>query len=663
MNYGFLGRIGFWVGCFSFGMVCTREEINHKHKLIEIMRKYKKGRSKGSTLFKSFGWKTILPKMALPLCMMVGISGSALADVLIADSAEERDRIINQIQASRFLHQATFGPSWSDIEELADEIEAAGGNTRRAFRRWINRQIALPFNSSIDDEAQRLLGVIPDDPRRNDFDGQLNGFQVAGTMRENALWRQMLKSEDQLRQRMAYALSQILTIGTDAFNNSANQRWRGAAIYYDLLLEHSFGNYRDLLSDITFDPLMGTWLDHAQNQPADPSINRFPDENYAREFLQLFTVGVFRLNESGEVLRRDGRPVFGQGQAADELYGNETIREFARVFTGLTYAERGRRSRSRSFLARAENLLEPMEMDNNFHEAGAKTLLDGFRTPGGAADGIRDINLAIDNAFNHSNCPPFISKLLIQRFTTSNPSTEYVNSVVQAFKGNARRGRGDLGRVLRAILLNDEARNSLQITSNPLSGGRWEIRVSGRDDEHGKMREPFIHMTAMLRAFEVRSSFGDGTYRLGNYTSELNQHPQDATGVFNFYLPDHQPVGAFRDAGLVAPEFEIFTFQFANSIPNTVRDILRNRSGNNVRNLQNRSRNVAGINISQIRGLLGNPQECLDRLDILFCAGTLDSDAKDILMDQVVRGRGSANDRVEALLSSIIGSPDFAVNN
>jgi len=104
-----------------------------------------------------------------------------------------------------------------------------------------------------------------------------------------------------------------------------------------------------------------------------------------------------------------------------------------------------------------------------------------------------------------------------------------------------------------------------------------EIRVSGRDDEHGKMREPFIHMTAMLRAFDVSSGFGDGTYRLGNYTNRLNQHPQDAASVFNFYLPDHQPVGAFRRAGLVAPEFEIFTFQFANNIPNTVRDILRSK--------------------------------------------------------------------------------------
>ncbi len=590
-------------------------------------------------------------------------SNKASAD-LIVDSAAERDRTINQIKASHFLSQATFGPTWSQINDLADEIESLGET--RALNNWITEQFNIA-PTLVNDELVRLVEDTGRDIR-SDLDVNTRGFQGPSPYRDYAVWDRKLTAPDQLRQRMSYALSQILVVGdSNVLRNRIG--WRGTSIYNDLLLNNAFGNYRNLLEGIVYSPAMGEWLDSAGNQRTSVNqatqLTRFPDENFAREFLQLFTVGVFRLNDAGQVLNNSGTPISGARDTPAELYTNETIQEFARVFTGLNYSNFP--GGNTSFENRFFYFLEPMVMDNRFHEPGRKTLLDGFRTPGGAANGERDIDLAIDNAFNHSNCPPFISRLLIQRFTTSNPSTDYVSEVVRIFRGPGTTARGNLRRVLRTILMHPEARDSLEITSTPEGGGRWRINVSINDRLHGKLREPFIQLTSMLRAFEVRSRDTNvpGSFRFRNSTGELGQFPLDADSVFNFYLPDHQPVGRLQRNNIVGPEFEIFTPTRIHSLANIIRNTMNNEGVNANRRVFTHPFGRAGaadIRVASVLNRISNADSVLNYLNILFCQGTISENAlagyRDVLNSSI-----SDAEKASILVSTILSSPSFAVSN
>jgi len=585
---------------------------------------------------------------------------------LIVNSARERDEAIRQIQASQFLSQTTFGPTWDDINDLADEIDRVG--KLRAFENWIDEQIAI--RPSLVDPLMVRLQEANGQGLRGDQDPLTPGFQLLRHFREHAIWERSLSSPDQLRQRMANALSQILVVGENDVLRNRNG-WRGTSIYHDLLINNAFGNYRNLLKDITYSPAMGHWLDSARNQKT--SVNsvtgntRFPDENFAREFLQLFTVGVFRLNEGGQVLQEDGTPIARAGDVPDELYDNETIQEFAKIFTGLIY--QARPGSSASFLNVFFNFEKPMIMNNNFHEPGPKVLLRGVRTPGGNANGVRDIRLAINNAFDDPNCPPFISRLLIQRFTTSNPSVDYVQDVVDAFKGSGgRANRGDLEDVLKAILLHPEARESLSINSNALSGGRWRINIIDEDRDHGSLREPFTLLTSMLRAFDVSSqdSRGDGRYSFTKTTGSFGQFPTDSPSVFNFYLPDHQPIGRISRRNLVAPEFEILTPTAIHNLTNVFYSILRDDSrGRNNRQFVNQfgRSGRAQIQLGPVLSRIDNENDILNYLNILLCHGTIHNGALTTYRREILRSSASDADKAEALITTILASPDFVVNN
>lgn len=397
---------------------------------------------------------------------------------------------LTRAEASRFLQQASFGPTRASQDRVIE----------LGYARWIDEQIALPATPQL--PALLAYGAQPSQSDRI------------------AVWlRAAMTGDDQLRQRMAFALSQIMVVS----ERSDLAGFPDAlASYQDLLARDAFGNFRSLIEEVTLHPAMGRYLSMLGNQKPNAALNIRPDENYARELMQLFTIGLVELENDGRA-RLDA-----QGQKIP-TYDLDTVKGFAHVFTGWTFGG------SASWFQPSLDHRRPMQPFAEFHDTGSKRLLRGVTLP--ANQGAqRDLADALDNIFNHPNVGPFISRQLIQRFVTSNPSPAYVARVAGRFNDNGNGVRGDLAAVIRAILLDDEARNP------PASAT-------------GKLTEPLIRLTAVWRAFGARAA--NGEYRGDFLDFALGQGPYRSPSVFNFYKPGYAPPGEMRDAGLVAPELEI----------------------------------------------------------------------------------------------------------
>ena len=353
-----------------------------------------------------------------------------------------------------------------------------------------------------------------------DFMGQLHPDRVDIWFR-NSLW-----GEDQLRQRVAFALSEILVVSQIG---ALQGRPFAVADYYDLLVRNAFGNYRDLIEQVTLHPAMGVYLSMLGNERPNPDLNIRPDENYARELMQLFSIGLVELNIDGTVrLDANAQPI--------PTYDQEIIEGFAHVFTGWTWANSPSFGSGRVPI---RSQYTPMEFWPDFHDTGAKQLLNDVILPPGQT-GEQDLADALDNIFHHPNVGPFIAIRLIQRLTTSNPSPAYVRRVAEVFNNNGAGVRGDLGAVVRAILLDAEA------------------RPSAADEAHGKLKEPLLRLTQLYRAFNATAA--NGSYRrLAGVSAIFGQGPLQSPSVFNFFSPFYAPPGEIRNAGLVAPELEIAT--------------------------------------------------------------------------------------------------------
>ena len=407
---------------------------------------------------------------------------------------------ITTAEAFQFLNQATFGATAAEAQRVID----------MRYEAWIDDQLQKP--ASLQLPHVRSLPL----PQ---FMGQLQADRV------DIWFRNALHGDDQLRQRVAFALSEIMVVSQLGVLN--NQPY-SLASYYDMLARNAFGNYRDLIEDVTLHPAMGVYLSMLGNEKPDPVNNIRPDENYARELMQLFSIGLVELNLDGTV-RTDG-----QGQPIP-TYNQSIIEGFAHVYTGWTYAGspvfRGAR-------ATLTNQVIPMQLWQNFHDTGAKSLLNGFVVPAGQS-GDRDLAMALDNIFNHPNIGPFMATRLIERLTTSNPAPQYVERVARVFNDNGQGERGDLGAVVRAILLDPAARTS----SNPDTGG--------------KIKEPLLRLTQLFKAYNATSQ--SGRYPLGFAYVIFGQGPLQASHVFNFFSPFYAPPGEISDRGLVAPELEIAT--------------------------------------------------------------------------------------------------------
>ncbi len=521
-------------------------------------------------------------------------------------------------QASRFLAQATFGPTMDSIAELRQ----LGNN----YSAWIDREAAKPATSAVALlEAARTAGQITQSDRATN---------------RRARTQVMLTASDQLRQRVAYALSQIMVI-SDADSNVQNGR-DGSSSYWDMLARNALGNFRTLLMDVTRHPMMGRYLSHYKNRKADPAAGTRPDENYAREVMQLFSIGLYQLNADGSYITDGaGRPL--------ETYTNEQITEFARVFTGFTDASAnntGTGTGRADFPTAAQNYTEPMRMWEQQHDTGAKNLLNypGARKPTLPAgqSGLQDVQDAIDNLVEHPSTAPFISRLLIQRLVTSNPSHGYVARVAAAFVNNGAGVRGDLLAVVKAILLDPEARSLAMLT----------------DPEHGKLREPFLRVTHTLRAGRFTVQDGTLPYDLGAFTENtMGQFPLGSPSVFNFYSPDYEPPGPIANARLVGPEFQILNAVFAVTLPNTFNTLITNGTG--------RFR----LNLSDLETLAADNAALLDRLDLLFTHGTLSAESRAAIrtaLDGITAGMVPANStlaqqRARLGVYLILLSPDYAI--
>ncbi len=336
------------------------------------------------------------------------------------------------------------------------------------------------------------------------------------------MWRKFLGSPDQLRQRMVYALTQILVVGISGMTGV--NRGYSVTAYLDVLENHAFGNFRDLLEAVTLSTAMGGFLSIKGSAKTDAS-GRQPDENYAREVMQLFTIGLVQLNDDGTPKLQNGAPV--------DTYNELDVSGLARVFTGWDFNRNTREGR-----------LNPMVLNASLHETLEKTFL-GITIPANTS-ATESLSLALNRLFNHPNVGPFIGKQLIQRLVTSNPSPAYVGRVTAAFNNNGAGKRGDLAAVLKAILLDTEARNTSAALADP---------------NGGKLREPVLRFTAWARACNVTSP--SGLWNIENTAdpaTRLGQSPMRSPSVFNFYRPGYLPPNtALATAGKVAPEFQITT--------------------------------------------------------------------------------------------------------
>ncbi len=402
-------------------------------------------------------------------------------------------------QAARFLSQASLGALPEDLEKLKTN----------GYSAWIDEQFALPTDTS------RWDWLVANNYLSTAANGNLG--------LDNLLWRKLIASPDTLRQRITIALSEIFVVAATV---NSNYRQFATAAYMDLLEQHAFGNYRALLEAVTLNPAMGLWLNMLGNRKEDPVTGRVPDENYAREVMQLFTIGIYHMNPDGTTVVQSGKPA--------ETYDQTDILGLARVFTGWTYGVVRTNTNP-------EHIRAPMALIPANHSAQEKKFLGVTISAG--TDGIASLKLALDTLANHPNVGPFIGRQLIQRLVTSNPSAAYIGRVSASFNNNGTGVRGDLKAVIKAVLLDTEALDERNLTV----------------PEWGKLREPMLRYVQWARTFKATSPTGQ--WNIGNTSdpsTRFGQSPFRSPSVFNFFRPGYVPpntsIGAKQ---LVAPELQI----------------------------------------------------------------------------------------------------------
>ncbi|MBK1853692.1 DUF1800 family protein [Verrucomicrobiaceae bacterium 5K15] len=523
--------------------------------------------------------------------------------------------------AARFLTQASFGPTMKDTEHVRE----------LGYEGWLDDQLAKP--PTLHSSYIREIKVDHNGPRADQtYDADPNSSSVGGSNITTAFARAAISGEDQLRQRMAFALSQILVVSRK--DATLDNKPEPMADYYDIFVRNGLGNYLDILREVTYHPCMGWYLSHVGNQKADLSIGRFPDENYAREVMQLFTVGLWQLNPDGSrKLDNQGEPI--------PTYNNAEITELARVFTGLWYdSEWGWGSGGWA----EDHFMRPMVMHADYHDTETKTLLDGFVIPARAPsseNARKDIDDALAHLFNHPNTPVFISKQLIQFFVTANPSPDYIQRVQAVFCDNGQGVRGDLGAVVKAILLDDEAREAKYATGDP---------------SYGKLREPVIRTMAMARAFDLGETHPAFVWWNPEdlYAGLSFQEPMNAPSVFNFYKPSYQAPGVIRDAGLVSPVFQIMDSYSAISFPNLMWDYLSTgfRSG-----WENRR---YPLNFTAARKAAVSNEALLDHMNLLLAAGKMTAHTRGIILNALETTELSEDGRIQLAAYLTLMSPEAA---
>jgi uncharacterized protein (DUF1800 family) len=501
---------------------------------------------------------------------------------------------ITAADAGRFLSQATFGATGA----LVASVQSQG------FDAFLNEQFAAPLSSHL--AFVDASGVNP----------------PTITQTNDAWWTFAISAPDQLRQRVAFALSEILVV-SNSTGNLGNQPGALPA-YYDVLVRGAFGNFRQLLENITLNPGMGRYLDMLKNDKANASGTRLPNENYAREIMQLFSIGLNHLNLDGSLtLSSVGLPL--------STYDQEAILGTAAVFTGWTYAQ----AANPPVFNPPADWRNPMVNVASHHSPDAKIILNGVLIPAGQT-AAQDFATTLDTIFNHPNVGPFLCRQLIQRLVTSNPSPGYLYRVTAVFNDNGQGVRGDLQAVVRAILMDYEARGSAKTTQGA-----------------GHQREPVIRLTNLLRAFNATSV--DGKFSVRNAYTNFAQEAMHSPTVFNFFSPDYEMPGAIADAGLKSPEFEITTETTVVTITNYLNTAIYSTLGP--------SSNRITLNLSGEQALAANPTQLVDHLNSLVMANNMSTEMRNILINAITQiPADNPVERARTAVYLVINSPEFTID-
>jgi uncharacterized protein (DUF1800 family) len=544
--------------------------------------------------------------------------------------------IVNPTDAARFLEQATFGASDADIHHLS----------LIGYQPWLSEQFAMQPHPT---EPDVEMSLIINNPPCASGDVKCNASLFVQNnsnedLVQSTFWQHSITAPDQLRQRVKYALSQLFVISSNN-TSSIEHMPRGEASYYDMLGNDAFGNFRQLLQDVTLNPMMGQYLNMLGNDKGNATTD--PDENYAREVMQLFTIGLWQLNDDGtQRLDSTGKLI--------PTYSNTDVKGMAAVFTGYSWNIPGDSSDtawSNCCLyvgtGFGEELL-PMQSFPNHHSTSQKQFLGVTIPASGSPDPNGDLKLALDTLFNHPNLPAFFSKQMIQHMVTSNPSPAYVNRVAQVFKNDGTGVRGNLQAVITAILLDPEARDSATYVSNP---------------QYGKVREPLLRYTEWARAFTAQSR--TGSFYIGSTEDPIygfNEMWLRSPTVFNWFSPGYMPPGtSLSAAGLLAPEMQIAN---VSSVVGFI----------NFMQISVGADDTSGPDIFSSYGtevgLASTPDKLLDRINLLLMAGQMSSNLYNQILSaigSIAIPSGNQNAINAALLSRVrtaiyltVASPDFA---
>ena len=510
-----------------------------------------------------------------------------------------------QKYAARLLNQASFGATKADIDRVVDMGADA----------WLLEQLETVATSHVD----YLENVMPQD----------SVTEVWRDHRMHTWFNIKVKGQDQLRQRVAYALSQIFVISDKSTFDLDHEQ---IAKYYDMLAGHAFGNYRDLLEDVTLSPLMGIYLSMRGNEKPDQTRNIRPDENYAREIMQLFSIGLVELNI-------DGTPKLDSNNEPIPTYDQAIIKAYAKVFTGWNFANTT--EQSWYWYWRNYNTFDAMTAVEAYHDKTEKQLLNNVLVPAGQ-NAEDDLKIALDSLFNHPNVGPFISKKLIQHLVTSNPSPEYIARVSEVFNSNSQGKRGDLREVIIAIL------------ADPVARADYDEQAM----RYGRVKEPIMRAVQSMRALKAFTPGGE--IKFGYPDWAFNQAPLSSPSVFNFYFPDHQPQGQLSEMGLAAPEYSILTENYIVRNSNyTAWNVLW---GHYVETPEDPDELI--FEYAYEASLVDNTDALLDHLNLVLLGGSMSPELRELLVDyheQSAQWGVTPQWRVAELAFLIASSPQYAV--
>ncbi|WP_232315351.1 DUF1800 domain-containing protein [Aquincola tertiaricarbonis] len=471
--------------------------------------------------------------------------------------------------AVRFLTQATFGATPADIERVL----ALG------YQGWLDEQFARPGGSL-----------------RSSWDAAHAAIQAADATKSagqrevlDAFYREAVTTDAQLRMRVAFALSEIFVVSFQ--NDAVTNNTRAVAAYMDMLRGNAFGSYRQVLEGVALHPAMGLYLSHLRNQKENVAAGRVPDENFAREVMQLFSIGLHQLNADGS------RKLDGNG-APIATYTHDDIAGLAKVFTGFSYA--GPDTHNNRFWGATgyqdpDRLWKPMQGYSQFHSVSEKRFLGAVVPAQGTAQPAASLKAALDTLAAHPNVGPFIGRQLIQRLVTSHPSPAYVGRVSAAFTGSG----GDLKATVKAILLDSEARGSAALA----------------DPAFGKLREPVLRLTATLRALGATSD--SGSWLISNTddaATALGQTPLRSPSVFNFFRPGYVAPGTLSGAaGMTTPELQLTHESSVAGYANYMRGGVQ--SGWGMQGLDGKAaRRDVQVDLSGEEAVADRPDELVDRV-------------------------------------------------